>query len=227
MDGTAVVTGATRGIGRAVAEALAEAGARVVVCARDADAVEETVDALPGEATGMRADVRDEFDVERLMETAARFGPGGVDYVVANAAVLHGEPGQMPLPAESYAAFDDTMRTNVRGVLAAAKEALPHMPAEGRIVVPTGSVAREAMRGMGTYAVSKAAAEAIARGLAVDCEQTVGCVDPYRVATDLSGGQGRDPADAAELFLWALRDAPADQLDGAILSPEDHEAATA
>jgi NAD(P)-dependent dehydrogenase (short-subunit alcohol dehydrogenase family) len=226
MDATVVVTGGTRGIGRATAEALAEAGARVVVSARDADAVAETVEALPGESTGLRADVRDEFDVERLMETAARFGPGGVDHVVAAAAVAHGRPGATPLPAESYAAFDDTVRTNARGVLAAVREALPHMPADGRAVVPTGSVAREATEGGGAYAVSKAAAEAVVRGLAADCAQVVGCVDPGLVATDLTGGEGRPPEDAAEQMVWALRGASADELDGAVLDRDAWDAAT-
>lgn len=226
MDATVVVTGATRGIGRATAEVLADAGARVVVCARDADAVEETVDALPGEATGLRADVRDEFDVERLMETAARFGPGGVDHVVASAAVAHGRPGETPLDAGSYAAFDDTLRTNARGVLATVREALPHMPDDGRVVVPTCAVAREATRGGGAYAVSKAAAEAVARGLAADCSQTVGCVDPGPVATDLTGDDGVDPATAAEQIAWALRGADADALDGAVLDREAWQAAT-
>jgi 3-oxoacyl-[acyl-carrier protein] reductase len=226
MDATVVVTGGTRGIGRATAERLAEAEARVVVCARDGDAVTETADALPGEVEGLRADVRDEYDVERLMETAARFGSGGVDHVVAAAAVAHGRPGETPLDEESYAAFDDTMRTNVRGVLAAVREALPHMPEEGRVVVPTGSVAREAIQGGGAYAVSKAGAEAVARGLAADCSQTVGCVDPGLVATDLTGGEGRDPEDAAEFVHWALAEADVEDLDGAVLGLADWKAAT-
>lgn len=227
MDATAVVTGATRGLGRAVAEALADAGVRVVVCARDADAVEETVDALPGEATGLRADVRDEFDVERLMETAARFGPDGIEYVVPAAVVAHGQPGETPLPAESYAVFDDTLRTNARGVFAAVVEALPHMPADGRVVVPTGKVAREATRGGGAYAVSKAAAEAVARGLAADCEQAVGYVDPGLVATDPGGGDGRDLADAADMVLWALTRADTAALDGGVLDLADWKQETA
>lgn len=226
MDATAVVTGGTRGIGRAVAQALSDAGERVVICARDADDVEATVDALPGEATGLRADVRDEFDVERLMETAARFGPGGIDHVVPAAAVAHGPVGETPLQAESYAAFDDTLRTNARGVFATVTEALVHMPGDGRVVVPTCAAGSKGNAGGGAYAVSKAAARAVARGLAADCEQTVGCADPFRVATDLTGGVGRDPSAAAELFVWALREAPPDVVDDAVLTPEDLEAAT-
>ena len=223
---TAVVTGGTRGLGRAVAGAFADAGARVVICGRDADAVEETVEGFPGEATGLRADARDEFDLERLMETAARFGPGGIDVLVPAAAVRHGSPGATPLSATSYAAFDDVFRTNARGVFAAVNEALPHMPDDGRVLVPTCEVAREPGSGGGAYAISKAAAEAVVRGFAADCEQVVGAVDPGPLATELSGDEGSDPEEVAELFVWAVEEATPDELDGGVVSVEDWEAAT-
>ncbi|AKU08545.1 MULTISPECIES: SDR family NAD(P)-dependent oxidoreductase [Haloferax] len=217
-DTTAVVTGASSGIGAAVARALGRAGATVVACARDGDALQSVVDDIEaggGTASAVRADVRDELDMERLMETAARAG-GRIDVLVANAAVAHGTPGEMPAPEESYAAFDDTLRTNVRGVFAAVKEALPHMADDGRILVPSGSIAREAKPGMGAYAVSKAAAEALVRQFAADCDRTVTVVDPGLVATDLTGGQGRDPDDVADLFVWAATDADPAEFDGDI-----------
>jgi NAD(P)-dependent dehydrogenase (short-subunit alcohol dehydrogenase family) len=229
VDGaTVVVTGGTSGIGRAVAHRFAESGAHVVVCGRDAGEVEETVVALSArtEATGLRADVRDEFDVERLMETAARFAGDGIDCVVANAGVYHGTPGETPIQAESYAAFDDHLRTNARGVFATVKEALPHLNEGGRVLVPTGSVARNATPGIGSYAASKAAAEAVARAFAVDGDQPVGCVDPGQVATDLSGSGGRDPKEVADLFVWAASEAPAADLDGAVLGLREWKAAT-
>lgn len=197
-----------------------------MLCARDGEAVNDVIDDLPG-ATGTRADVRDQYDVERLVESAARYGPGGIDVVVASAGVFHGEPGETPLPGDSYSAFDDSIRTNARGVFATLKEALPHMPDDGRAIVPTGSVASEAKSGYGAYAVSKAAAEAVARGVAVDAEQAVGCVDPGVVATDLTGGQGREPADAADLIFWAATEAEPDELDGEILDLKDWKRATA
>jgi 3-oxoacyl-[acyl-carrier protein] reductase len=226
MDGqTVVVTGASRGIGRAVATELAEAGAHVVVCARDADAIAEVADEIAergGSATATRADVRDEFDVERLMEQAAQVGHGGtIDAVVANAAVYHGETGTTPLPEESYAAFDDHLRTNARGAFATIREALPHLAADARIVVASGVVAREHASGYGSYAVSKAAAEAVARGFAADTDHVVSVVDPGQVATDLSGGTGHDPADVAAQFCWALSDAPADLIDGEVVDRGD------
>lgn len=214
-DTTVVITGGSSGIGGACVRAFAAEGATVIACAREVDAIEsmaaefETVEAV-------RTDVRDEYDVERLMETAARIG-GTIDVVVANAGVNHGAPGQMNLADEPYSRFDDTLRTNVRGVFTTVKEAVPHLAEDARILVPSGSIAREAKPGMGAYAISKAGAEALVRGFATDLDQTVGIVDPGLVATDVTGGQGRDAEDVAPMFLWAATDCPAADLDGQIV----------
>jgi len=223
-DKTAVITGGTRGIGRAIAAAFVDAGATVVICGRDGTAVDETVGELNDHAdgddepvSGLRVDVRDEYEVERLMEHAARRG-GDIDLVVANAAVNHGTPGEMPTHEESYSRFDDTMRTNVRGVFTTVKEAVPHLASEARILVPSGSVARKAKAGMGAYAVSKAGAEAVARGFAVDLEQPVCVVDPGLVATDLTGiEKARDPDEIAPMYLWVASEADPDEIDGEII----------
>lgn len=218
-DTTVVVTGASRGLGAAVARRFGAVGARVVGCARDGealDAVIEGIEADGGRAVGVRADVRDEFDVERLFETAAREGDG-IGVVVANAGVNHATPGEAPLHEESYGRFDDTLRTNVRGVFATVREAVPHLAPDARVLVPSGSVAREAKPGMGAYAPSKAAAEALVRGFAADLDATVATVDPGLVATDVSGGSGRDPADVADMFRWAATEADADEIDGEVV----------
>ncbi len=229
MDGqTAVVTGTSRGIGAAVARRFADAGARVVICAREADALEAVAGEIreaDGTVTAMRADVRDEFDVERLMERAAR-GSDSIDTVVANAGVYHGDPGATPLPAESYAAFDDHLRTNARGVFATIREAGPHLAPGARVLVTSGAVAREPEAGFGSYAVSKAAAEAVAAQFAAAFDQPVGVVDPGQVATDLAGDRGFDPADVADQFLWAARDADPETVDGAVLDRRNWREAT-
>ncbi|WP_336036487.1 SDR family oxidoreductase [Halobacterium yunchengense] len=224
MGTTVAVTGASGGIGEAVARAFAAEGATVVVGGRDRDAVDALADDVGGES--LRVDVRDEFEVERFMERASRAGDAsGVDVVVPCAAVYHGDAGETRLGEESYSAFDDTVRTNVRGVFAAVREALPHMDESGRVLVPTGSVAREAEPGFGAYAVSKAAAEGVARQFAADCEQAVGCVDPGAVDTGLHGLGGRDPGAVASLFTWAA--SVPGELDGAVLDLADWKRATA
>ncbi|WP_331234442.1 SDR family NAD(P)-dependent oxidoreductase [Natronorarus salvus] len=207
MDGTtAVVTGASRGVGEAVARALAVEGATVICCSRDGEEIEAVAGSIAdsgGSAVGMRADVRDEFDVERLMETAAREGGEGIDLVVANAGVYHGETGETPLGEESYTVFDDTLRTNLRGVFSTIRESLGHLADDARVLVPTGSVAREPKPGIGAYAVSKAGAEAVMRGFAVEDGVAVGCLDLGLVDTDLTGSGGREPEDVAPMFVWA------------------------
>jgi NAD(P)-dependent dehydrogenase (short-subunit alcohol dehydrogenase family) len=220
MDGTtAVVTGGTRGIGAASVRAFADAGAHVVTCARDRSALDDLaaeVRDIGGTITTQRADVRDQFDVERLLEVASREG-GPVDVVVANAGVYHGDAGETPIDTEAYGTFDDTLRTNVRGVFTTFREAQPHLDDDARLLVLSGRIAREPQAGFGAYAVSKAAAEAVARQFAVEADAAVGVVDPGAVGTDLTGGQGMDPERAADLVLWAARDADPERLDGSVL----------
>ena len=253
MDLTVAITGATSGIGRAVAEAFVDDGAFVAVSGRDGGAVDRTVDALNGNggvdpedagstdggetgadsgtaaagtAWGERVDVRDEFDLERFFERVAREA-GPIDVVFANAAVFHGAPGENPTTETSYTDYDDTMRTNARGVFATLAEAVPHLADDARLIVPSGSVAHESKAGMGAYAVSKAAAEAVARGFAADLDATVGVVDPGLVATDLTGMErARDPESVAPLFVWAATEASAEALDGGRIGLREWKQAT-
>lgn len=245
MDLTVAITGATSGIGRAVAEAFVDEGAFVAVSGRDEDAVDQTVAELNGTGTaaagddddetgddpagtawGARVDVCDESDLERFFADLADEA-GAVDVVLANAAVFPGGPGGSPIDEVGYDEFDATMRTNARGVFATAREAAPRLADGARVIVPSGSVAHESKAGMGSYAVSKAAAEAVARGFAADLDAAVGVVDPGLVATDLTGMEkARAPEDVAPLFIWAATEAPAEDLDGERIGLREWKTAT-
>lgn len=251
---TAVVTGADGPLGESVARRFAAEGARVVVSGRDADELDELVADVAsthadgaegdietdetGRVTGVRADVRDEYDVERLLEAAARESDGGVDVVAACAEAFHGEgespadsgagetsadpvAAETPLAEESYAAFDDTLRTNARGAFATIREAVPHL-ADGARVLVAGSAPN---RSGGSYAVSKVAATAVARGFAAQLDAAVGVVDADRLAVD-ADGESRN-SDAAAVFAWAATEAAVEDVDGEIVGPDALESATA
>lgn len=213
MTGTAVLTGADRALGYHVARTLGERDLAVVAGAADRET--ERADDLR-ERDGVtihRADPRDEFDVERLMETAAKAGPG-IGVVVPAATVGHTPPGETSLPATSYSAYDDAARTEGRGVFAAIREAVPHLRDDARIVVP---VVRFADRSrVGPLGVTQAARLALMRGFAADLDVAVGAV-----ALDAHPSTADDAAigDAAALIAWAATEAPG--LDGTLLDGSD------
>ena len=223
---TILLTGASGGIGSVVAEAFAGDGWRTVLCARSEEGLESTaqaVSAAGGTPVVRPLDVRDEDEVfNALLETI----PDTLDVLIPAAAVMPHAPGERPLQEEYYEDVRTALDTNVYGLFAVIREALQFMKPDGRVLVPSGSVARDPKPGMGTYAPSKAAAEALARGFALDVDQPVGIVDPGLVATDLTGGKGRDPADVAELFRWAALECPAEELDGEIVGLREWKRAT-
>ncbi|WP_254861652.1 SDR family NAD(P)-dependent oxidoreductase [Halovivax gelatinilyticus] len=225
-DRTILLTGASGGIGSVVAEAFAGDGWRTVLCARSREALEstaQTVSAAGGTPVVRPLDVRDEDEVfNALLETI----PESLDVLVPAAAVMPHAPGERPLQEEHYEDVRAVLDTNVYGLFAVIREALQFMRPDGRVLVPSGSVARDPKPGMGAYAPSKAAVEALARGFALDIDQSVGIVDPGFVATNLTHGKGRDPASVAELFRWAALECPAGDLDGNIVGLREWKQAT-
>jgi len=227
MVSEVLVTGASRGLGAAVAEAYGAEGAHVLLCARSAEDLEATAEAVRaagGTATVAPADVRDEEALFEALATACE-GRDPLEVVVPAAGTSSAPPGERPLTEEWYEEFDDTLATNARGLFGTLREALPFASADARVLVPSGKVAREPTEGMGAYAVSKAAAEGVARGFAADAEQAVGLLYPGLLATDLTGGKGRDPASVAEMFVWAAG-LPAEELNGEVLDLRDWKRAT-
>lgn len=152
---TALVTGAERGIGRAIALRLGAEGATVVVNfledARAAKAVVEAIRVAGGRAEAHQADVAQERDVERLFEPLSH-----LDILVNNAAT--GATGKLEeLRVED---IDRVFAVNVRGVALCARAASARMGEGGRIINLSSSTTRYPLAGMGVYTASKAAVKA-------------------------------------------------------------------
>lgn len=186
---TALVTGASRGIGRAIALALAESGASVAVNYReragDALAVVAAIQAVGGRAVAVGADVSDSAAVTAMVErVTAELGP--VDVLVNNAgvAIIRG------IDDLTEADFDTTIAVNLKSAFLCTKAVLPHMRAQawGRIVNISSGAARGA-GGVGLhYNASKAGMEGLTRGYAARLVKegiTVNAVAPSLIETDM------------------------------------------
>lgn len=175
MDETVVVTGAAFGLGAAIARAFGAEGATVVYGGPDAEAVDSVtsdIEAAGGTAFGVRADARDQFDLERLMETAAREA-GPIDVLVPAAIVAHDPDGGQAIPTVSYSAFDDVIRTNLRGPFSAIREAVPHFAAAGVILVPVPGSADKHQERSRPLSIAAAGVRGLVEVAASDLDQTV------------------------------------------------------
>jgi enoyl-[acyl-carrier protein] reductase III len=162
---TALVTGASRGFGRAIAYRLASEGARVVVNYRrsmtEANCVVEEIISRGGEAVAIRGDVGKEASLDKVFtEIDSRFG--SLDIIVANAAF--GIPGNLMDASPKY--WDITMSASARSLLDMARRAVPMMNGWGRIVSITSDGGQKVIPGYGVVGPAKAALESITRGLA-------------------------------------------------------------
>lgn len=175
----ALVTGASRGIGAATAEALARAGAHVIMTARDAGAleeVEERIHQAGGQATIAPMDLAEPDAIARLAAAVAQRW-GKLDVMVINAAVL---PELTSVPDISQKAFGEAITVNVLATqaLVSAFDALLRKSADGRVIGLTTTVATAPRPFWGAYAASKAAFEVL-----LDCyAQEVRNISKVRVA---------------------------------------------
>lgn len=194
----ALITGSTKGIGRAIARQMALAGARVVISSRKADACDEVkraFDAEGLESIALPCNVARKAELENLVAgTLAAFGR--IDILVCNAAT---NPVYGPTASASDEAFDKIMGTNVRSVWQLCNMVIPQMAERGDgAVILVSSIA--ALRGngvIGLYGVSKAADAGLARNLA--CEWgpqnvRVNAILPGLVKTDFARALWEDDA---------------------------------
>lgn len=183
----AIVTGASRGIGRQIALQLADAGAKVVVnySSNEAKAVEvvQAIEQAGGEAAAIRANVGSLNEVEALFtKTLERFGR--LDILVNNAGIM----GVATLAEVTEDMFDQHFDINVKGTYFACQQASLHMAQGGTIINFSTSVAGAMLPGYSVYAATKGAVEQITRQLAKEFGPkgiTINTIAPGQVATDL------------------------------------------
>jgi len=209
----AVVTGAGSGIGRVAAEALAAAGAAVVVNDVVSDGLEATLDAVrkvDGEGVASVGDVRNAADVQRMIDLAvSRFG--GLDVMFANAAVGR----YLEFEAMTEDDIDWILDIDLKGALLCAQRAIPALRARGggSIVFTTSVQAYTTMPGCVVYGAAKAGLVAAARALSVEVGRhgirvnsiAPGTIDTPMLERDLAGMNRAD----ADSFLEKVRAANA------------------
>lgn len=207
----AFVAGASRGIGAAIASALADNGAAVAVAARTEQegkvpgtigAVADSIVARGGRALAVRCDVTSEQSVDNAIAAAvAEFG--GIDILVANAGVLW----LGPVETTPLKRWQLCLDVNLTGVFVVTKAAIPHLRARGggSLIAVTTTGVDMLDRGSNAYWVSKAGVERLYRGLASDLGSdniAVNCLSPSRLVLtegwSAAGGGQTIPAEAIE-----------------------------
>lgn len=188
LDGkTAIITGSSRGIGRAIAEQLADLGANVVInYASSPDKAQEVVKSIlqkGGKAIALHADLGKMSDIEALFtNTIAEFGK--VDILVNNAGLMITQP----LAEVTEADFDKQFALNVKGTFFACQQAMKYMENYGRIVNLSTSVIGQMFPAYSVYAGTKGAVEQFTRQLAKEFgskQITINAVAPGPVNTEL------------------------------------------
>lgn len=213
----AIVTGSSRGIGRAIALAYARAGARVVVTSRKLDACTKVVDeieAAGGQGIALACNISSKEQILELADqTEAAFGPANV--LVCNAAVnpFHGPMSQIPDEA-----FAKVLQVNIHSNLWLANRLAPKMADSGggSIVIISSIGGMFGSRTLGAYAISKAADVQLARNLALEWGKQrirVNCIAPGLVKTDFAKALWDNP----QTLATALAASPLNRIG----EPED------
>ena len=184
---TALVTGASRGIGEAIARRFAREGARVALAARDEAAcrrIAGDIEAAAGEALAVRCDVTDARSIsEAVAAVVGKFGR--IDVLVNNA----GLGGTTPLDDPDDSRWDAILATNLTGVFRVTRAVAPHMPDGGRVINLSSVVGRFGVAGHAAYSATKHGVIGLTRTLALELaprQITVNAMCPGWVETDMA-----------------------------------------
>jgi 3-oxoacyl-[acyl-carrier protein] reductase len=211
----AFITGATRGIGRAIAERLGEEGCAVGFCARDGDAVRDAINRLESRgvrAHGVVADVTDEPTLTAAVDEVAG-ALGGLDLVVANAG---GAAGGARLQETTAADWERTLSLNITHPAMLLRAALPHLRARGGgAAVVIASISGMRPQPLAQYAAAKAAeihlAHTLARELGPDGVR-VNAVSPGSILFEGGSWARRRDDDPEGFASWVAREFPLGRL---------------
>jgi len=184
------LTGATRGIGRAMAETMAQAGARTIISSEDARASESVAQELHAwglEAVGIGCDVTSRASIEAFVKRSYE-ECGRIDVLVCNAGVA---PHMGPLATASDHDWELTVTVNVRSVLWLTSLVVPRMAAQrdGSVIITSSIAGIRGNKAIGLYGLSKAANAELARNLAVEwgpCNVRANAISPGLIRTEFA-----------------------------------------
>ena len=209
-DKVALITGSSRGIGRAIAEAMAAQGAKVIVSSRTDEACEATATAIRdagGDALAIACNINYRNELETLVDLSLK-ACGRIDILVCNAAV---NPYLGPLGEITDEAYDRTMDSNVKHTLWLCNKVLPQMAERrnGSVIIVSSIAGLKGTSRLGAYALSKAAEMQLTRNLAVEWGNRnirVNCLAPGLIRTDFSRALWENPdVYAATVSSYPLR----------------------
>jgi 3-oxoacyl-[acyl-carrier protein] reductase len=206
----ALITGGSRGIGKAVAAAFAREGAKLALCARSADELQQTVAELRGmkaQAEGWTCDVTMESSVKDFVNQAQKTYHR-LDILVNNAGVM---TRPAPMAELEVRKWDYTIAVNLRGPFLVTQAVLPYMLKQksGSIINVSSTIGRGAYPNFVAYATSKWGLEGFSQTLAAELRSShirVNSLEPGYVATKLTGYRGSRPESVTDVFVYLASD---------------------